>query len=185
MARSPLARLFPVIEELGLIEPFTDWVIRSAANHQKLLLDQGYSKLTTAINISSKQFVQQQIPSKIRKVFQHYNLSGEFLELELTESVLAEQNEETMEILATLKDMGLSISVDDFGTGYSSLVYLKAFPIDIIKVDRFFIKDITTSHQDASIVKAIIAMAKSMNMLVIAEGIETTEQYNLLRTMGL
>ncbi len=174
----------PVIEELGLIEPFTDWVIRSAANHQKLLLDHGYSKLTTAINISSKQFVQQQIPSKIRKVFQHYNLSGEFLELELTESVLAEQNEETMEILATLKQMGLSISVDDFGTGYSSLVYLKAFPIDIIKVDRFFIKDITTSHQDASIVKAIIAMAKSMNMLVIAEGIETTEQYNLLRTMG-
>ncbi len=174
----------PVIEELGLIEPFTDWVIRSAARHQKTLQDNGFFNLTVAVNISSRQFVQQQIPQKIKNVFLQYNLSCDFLELELTESVLAEQNAETLEILRALKEMGLSISVDDFGIGYSSLVYLKSFPIDIIKIDRFFIKDIMTNHQDASIVKAIIAMAKSMSMLVIAEGIETADQYYLLREMG-
>ena len=174
----------PVIEDLGLIEPFTDWVIRSAAHHQSELTALGLKKLTTAINISSKQFVQQEIPKKINNVLLQHNLSGEFLELELTESVLAEQNSETIEILGTLKKMGISISVDDFGTGYSSLVYLKVFPIDIIKIDRFFIKDIITSHQDASIVRAIIAMAKSMDMLVIAEGIETREQFLILREMG-
>ena len=174
----------PVIEELGLIEPFTDWVIRSAAHHQQTLKELGLIHFSTAINISSKQFVQQQIPQKIAKVLFDRNLGADFLELELTESVLAEQNSETIDILNDLKSMGLSISVDDFGTGYSSLVYLKVFPIDIIKVDRFFIKDIVTNHQDASIVKAIIAMAKSMNMQVIAEGIETKEQYQLLREMG-
>ncbi len=174
----------PVIEELGLIEPFTDWVIRSAAHHQQALKELGLALFSTAINISSKQFVQQQIPQKISKVLYDRNIAADFLELELTESVLAEQNSETIEILNELKNMGLSISVDDFGTGYSSLVYLKVFPIDIIKVDRFFIRDIVTNHQDASIVKAIIAMAKSMNMQVIAEGIETKEQYQLLREMG-
>lgn len=178
------AQFIPLIEELGLIEPFTDWVIRSAAAYQRDLIDSNIAGTNIAINISSKQFVQQEIPAKIQKVLQQHDLSGEFLELELTESVLARQNSETMDILHSLKEMGLSISVDDFGTGYSSLVYLKSFPIDIVKIDRFFIQDICTSVQDASIVRAIIAMAKSMDMAVIAEGIETKEQYAILRDMG-
>ncbi len=177
-------QFIPIIEELGLVGSFTDWVIKAAGQHQKQWKDQGLNSINIAINVSSKQFVQQGIPEKISQVLQQHDLAPEFLELELTESVLAQQNTETFATLNRLKEMGLSISVDDFGTGYSSLVYLKTFPIDIVKIDRFFIKDICTSKQDASIVKAIVAMARSMKMRVIAEGIETLEQFEILRDMG-
>ncbi len=174
----------PAIEELGLIGPFTDSVIRQACTQKFKWSKAGITPTRIALNISSKHFAQQQIPAKIFEVLKKYNLDANFLELELTESVLAEQNTATLSILKELKTMGLTISVDDFGTGYSSLVYLKTFPIDIVKIDRFFIKDILTSQQDASIVKAIIAMAHSMEMKVIAEGIEKKEQFDLLQKMG-
>lgn len=178
------AEFIPAIEELGLIIPFTNWVIQQSGEQQLAWKEKGLDTKRIAINISSKHFVQQDIPDKITKMLLKYNLNAVFLELELTESVLAEQNEETFAVLRSLKKMGLTISVDDFGTGYSSLVYLKAFPIDIVKIDRFFIKDILTSAQDAAIVKAIIAMAQSMGMKVIAEGIEEIEQFKLLQKMG-
>lgn len=184
LGRVSPAKFIPAIEELGLIIPFTDWVIRQAGTHQLAWNRTGMPSTRIAVNISSKHFMEQNIPDKIAKILHTNNLSPNFLELELTESVLAEQNTDTLSILRQLKEMGLSISVDDFGTGYSSLVYLKTFPIDIVKIDRFFIKDILTSHKDASIVKAIIAMAHSMDMKVIAEGIETREQFDLLREMG-
>ena len=178
------AEFIPAIEELALIIPFTDWVIRQTGKQQLAWRQKGLSAKRIAINISSKHFAQQQIPDKISKILLKYNLSATFLELELTESVLAQQNAETLSILRELKEMGLSISVDDFGTGYSSLSYLKTFPVDIVKIDRFFIKDILTSSQDAAIVKAIIVMAQSMDMKVVAEGIEEKEQFDLLQKMG-
>ncbi|MDX2493375.1 MAG: EAL domain-containing protein [Desulfuromusa sp.] len=178
------AEFIPSIEELGLIIPFTDWVIRQTGKQQLAWQQEDLPPKRIAINVSSKHFVQQDIPGKITKMLQTHNLSAKYLELELTESVLAEQNSETITVLQEMKNLGLSISVDDFGTGYSSLVYLKTFPIDIVKIDRFFIMDILTSSQDAAIVKAIIAMAHSMEMKVIAEGIEEKEQFELLQKMG-
>ena len=182
-AVSPV-KFVPAIEELGLIVPFTDWVIRQIGMQQREWQYQGLSAKRIAINISSKQFVHQNIPHKISEVIRDFNLEPQLLELELTESVLAEQSGETLSVLREIKNMGISISVDDFGTGYSSLVYLKTFPIDIVKIDRFFIKDILTSQQDSAIVKAIIAMAHSMNMKVVAEGIEEKGQCTLLQEMG-
>ncbi|MDX2495409.1 MAG: EAL domain-containing protein [Desulfuromusa sp.] len=178
------AEFIPAIEELGLIIPFTDWVISQTGKQQAAWQQGGLPTTRVAINISSKNFIHQNIPGKITEMLQVNNLNPQFLELELTESVLAEQSVETIAVLQQMKDLGLSISVDDFGTGYSSLVYLKAFPIDILKIDRFFIKDILTSHQDAAIVKAIIAMAQSMEIKVVAEGIEEKEQFDLLQKMG-
>ena len=112
------------------------------------------------------------------------NLPSHCFEVEITESVMAENPKKTAAILGDLKKMGMSISVDDFGTGYSSLLYLKNFPINSIKIDRFFVKDILNSRQDTAIVNAIIVMAKSLKMTTIAEGIETREQFRILREMG-
>jgi diguanylate cyclase (GGDEF)-like protein len=178
------AEFIPAIEELGLIIPFTDWVIRRSGEQQLEWKNADIRQLKIAINISGKHFIEQKIHEKINRTLQEFNLSAEFLELELTESVLADQSEETLNTLKLIKKLGMTISVDDFGTGYSSMVYLKTFPIDIVKIDRFFINDVLTSPQDAAIVKAIIAMAHSMNMKVIAEGIEETEQLDLLQSMG-
>lgn len=178
------AEFIPAIEELGLIIPFTDWVIHQTGAQQLAWQQENLPPKRIAINVSSKHFIQQDIPGKITKMLQKYNLSAQFLEIELTESVLAEQGPETITVLQRMKNLGLSLSVDDFGTGYSSLVYLKTFPIDIVKIDRFFIMDILTSSQDAVIVKAIIAMAHSMDMKVVAEGIEKKDQFDLLQKMG-
>jgi len=173
----------PVIEELGLIIPFTEWVIRQSGQQQVDWKNRNCRPPKIAINVSSQHFVEQNIPDKIVQTLQSFNISSDFLELELTESVLADQNDETILTLQRIKELGMTISVDDFGTGYSSLVYLKTFPIDIVKIDRFFVKDILTSVQDAAIVKAIIAMAHSMGIKVVAEGIEEPGQYRLLREM--
>ena len=178
------AKFIPAIEELGLIVPFTDWLISRVGHQHQQWHNAGMDVLRVAVNISSKQFVQQKIPEKLLNTLNVNKLHSSAFELELTESVLARQNEETLCVLKKLKKMGFSISVDDFGTGYSSLVYLKTFPIDIVKIDRFFVKDILTSSQDAAIVKAIIAMAHAMGVKVVAEGIEEKEQFHLLQKMG-
>jgi len=180
---SPI-KFISAIEELGLIVPFTDWLISQVGRQHQKWCKSGMEASRIAVNISSKQFLQQKIPDKILKTLDLNGLSPTSFELELTESVLAKQNAETLCVLKELKEMGLTISVDDFGTGYSSLVYLKNFPIDIVKIDRFFVKDILTSSQDAAIVKAIIAMAHTMEIKVVAEGIEEKEQFDLLRNMG-
>lgn len=178
------ADFIPAVEGLGLIIPFTDWVIRHSGAQQLHWRQGGMPNLRIAINVSSQHFVEQKLPDKIAVALQDFNLNASFLELELTESVLADQSEETLEVLQRIKELGMTISVDDFGTGYSSMVYLKSFPIDIVKIDRYFIKDILTSTQDAAIVKAIIAMAHSMDIRVIAEGIEELGQVSMLQQMG-
>jgi diguanylate cyclase (GGDEF)-like protein len=180
----PPSDFIPLIEELSLVIPFTDWVIRQAGLQQLEWRGQLLMPIRLAINISSRHFVKQELPERIMHALTSEFLQSNALEVELTESVLATTGGETLEILQQLKKMGLSISIDDFGTGYSSLLYLKNFPIDTLKIDRFFIKDILTSEQDAAIVRAIIAMAKSLGMTVVGEGIETCEQYHMLREMG-
>ena len=178
------AEFIPAIEEMGLVVPFTDWVIREAGRRLLEWYDQGIEAIRIAVNISSKHFVEQEIPDKIIKMLKAHNLPSSCLEVELTESVMAAQGSQTLDILNRLKEIGLTISVDDFGTGYSSLSYLKTFPVDVVKIDRFFIKDILTGKKDESIVKAMISMAHSMDMKVVAEGIETREQLALLHRMG-
>lgn len=178
------AEFIPAIEEMGLVVPFTDWVIREAGRRLLEWYDQGIEAIRIAVNISSKHFVEQEIPDKIIKMLNAHNLPSSCLEVELTESVMAAQGSQTLDILNRLKEIGLTISVDDFGTGYSSLSYLKTFPVDVVKIDRFFIKDILTGKKDESIVKAMISMAHSMDMKVVAEGIETRKQLALLHRMG-
>lgn len=184
LGQVPPSSFIPSIEELGLTVPFTDWVIRQARTQQHCWQHAGVRPIRLAINISSKHFIQQQLPTKLRSAIDDKNSIPCSFEVEITESVLAEQSGETLEILEYIKELGVTVSVDDFGTGYSSLMYLKNFPIDSIKIDRFFVKDIISSPQDAAIVQAIVAMAKSLEMTVIAEGIETGEQFRMLRDMG-
>ncbi len=178
------AEFIPAIEEMGLVVPFTDWVIREAGRRLLEWYHQGVATVRVAVNISSKHFVEQEIPDKIIKMLKAHDLPSSCLEVELTESVMAAQGSQTLDILNRLKEIGLTISIDDFGTGYSSLSYLKTFPVDVVKIDRFFIKDILTGQKDESIVKAMISMAHSMGMKVVAEGIETWEQFEVLHRMG-
>ncbi|MBU0959916.1 MAG: EAL domain-containing protein, partial [Proteobacteria bacterium] len=184
LGQVPPSDFIPSIEELGLIVPFTDWVIHQAGKQQLEWQKDGMRPIRVAINISSKNFIQQRLPEKLKRIINDKNVTPCFFEVEITESVLAEQSGETLKILRHLKELGMTISVDDFGTGYSSLMYLKSFPVNSIKIDRFFVKDIINNPQDAAIVQAIIAMAQSLEMTVIAEGIETREQFRMLRDMG-
>lgn len=180
----PPSEFIPAIEELGLITPFTDWVIRQASRQQLEWQKANMAPIRVAVNISSKHFVDQNLPEKFRQAINCGNLKSYSFEVEITESVMVEQCNETLEILQQLKEMDITISVDDFGTGYSSLMYLKNFPINSIKIDRFFVKNIVINQQDAAIVRAIVGMAQGLNMTVIAEGIETDEQFQMVRDMG-
>jgi len=184
LGQIPPSDFIPSIEELGLIVPFTDWVIRQVGEQQQAWRKQGHRQIRVAVNISSKQFVEQHLPQKLRKTLDENKLQPNAIEMEITESVMAERQRRTAEILEEIKEMGLTMSMDDFGTGYSSLLYLKNFPINSIKIDRLFVKDITENPQDAAIIQAIIALAKSLGMTTSAEGIETREQFKLLRGMG-
>lgn len=180
----PPSDFIPAIEELGLITPFTDWVIRQAGKQQLEWQKANMAPIRVAVNISSKHFVDQNLPEKFWQAINGDNLKPYSFEVEITESVMVEQCNETLEILQQLKEMGMTISVDDFGTGYSSLMYLKNFPINSIKIDRFFVKNIVENQQDAAIVRAIVGMAQGLNMTVIAEGIETDDQFQMVRDMG-
>ncbi|MCK5516029.1 MAG: EAL domain-containing protein [Desulfobulbaceae bacterium] len=184
LGQVPPADFIPAIEELGLILPFTDWVIRQVGKQQHEWQKAGMRPIRVAVNISSKHFVEQQLPEKLKSAIDCNNLQPHSFEVEITESVMVEQCSETLDILQDLKKLGMTISVDDFGTGYSSLMYLKNFPVNSIKIDRFFVKNIVQNQQDAAIVRAIVGMAQGLNMTVIAEGIETGEQYTMLREMG-
>ncbi len=185
LGQVPPNDFIPSIEELGLIIPFTNWVIDRAARQQLDWEHKEMRSIRVTVNISSQNIAQQQLSQQLRRIFDGHNAQQRrFFEIELTESVFAEQNDETVQVFQELKELGITIAVDDFGTGFSSLMYLKSFPIDSIKIDRFFVKDILTSPQDAGIVRAIIAMAQSLKMTVIAEGVETSEQFRLLREMG-
>ncbi|NMZ52283.1 bifunctional diguanylate cyclase/phosphodiesterase [Pseudomonas poae] len=180
----PPGDFIPVLEELGLVVDVGDWVLSEACRQLKTWHQNKVRVPKVSVNISARQFSDGQLGTRIATILKDTGLPPACLELELTESILMREVNEAMQILASLKNLGLSIAVDDFGTGYSSLNYLKQFPIDVLKIDRTFVDGLPSGEQDAQIARAIIAMAHSLNLAVIAEGVETHEQLDFLREHG-
>jgi diguanylate cyclase (GGDEF)-like protein/PAS domain S-box-containing protein len=180
----PPGDFIPVLEELGLVVDVGDWVISEACRQLKTWHQARLRVPKVSVNISARQFSDGQLGMRIATILKETGLPPACLELELTESILMREVSEAMQILDGLKNLGLSIAVDDFGTGYSSLNYLKQFPIDVLKIDRTFVDGLPSGEQDAQIARAIIAMAHSLNLAVIAEGVETHEQLDFLREHG-
>lgn len=177
------ATFIPIAEETGQILPIGEWVLRTACAQAKAWLDDA-QPLRVAVNLSVRQFLEADLVETVRQVLKETALDPRYLSLEITESMLVRHSEPVNVALRDLKTMGISIEIDDFGTGYSSLGYLKRFPIDALKIDQSFIRDITEDRDDATIVVAIIAMAHGLGMSVIAEGVETAEQLAFLREHG-
>jgi predicted signal transduction protein with EAL and GGDEF domain len=174
----------PLAEETGLIIPIGEWVLRSACIQSKAWEDAGYAPRMVGVNISSRQFQQSDLVTSVSNILKETGLDPRRLNLEITESVLMQDPNHATQILHQLRKLGVLISLDDFGTGYSSLSYLKRFPIDVVKIDQSFVHDITHSAGDAAIACAVISLAHTLNLKVIAEGVETLEQLDFLRSLG-
>jgi len=175
------AEFVPVMEDTGMVVRIGAWIIDEACRQIAAWNADGVRDLRVAVNVSSRQFVEGDLEGDIRGALQRHDVDPGFLELELTESALMSNAEHTIDVLQSLKALGIRIAIDDFGTGYSSLAYLKRFPIDKLKIDIAFVRDITTNPDDAAIALAIISMAHSLHMQVIAEGVESRAQMALLR----
>jgi diguanylate cyclase (GGDEF)-like protein len=176
-----------IAEECGLIVPIGAWVLRAACEQAQAWLEAGLPPIAMAVNISAVQFRHKDFLPSLAQILKETGLSARYLELELTESVLMQDADSTASVLQALKTMGVRLAIDDFGTGYSSLSYLKRFPIDTLKIDQSFMRDIThatSNSDDAAIVAAVLGMGKSLNHRVIAEGVETREQLAFLQAQG-
>jgi diguanylate cyclase (GGDEF)-like protein/PAS domain S-box-containing protein len=174
-------RFISIAENNGLIVPIGEWVLRTACAQARKWQDDGLGAVPVAVNVSAAQFRQEGFTGLIRRVLNETGLSPQCLELELTESLLLSNADVVFETLRDLKSLGLQLAIDDFGTGYSSLSYLKHLPVDKLKIDRSFIREIAVDSDDAAITTAIISMAKSLHLKVIAEGVETEAQMSFLR----
>lgn len=180
----PPDQFIPIAEETGLIVPLGEWILRTACRQAAQWRDKGISGLRMAVNLSARQFNDQQLPVLIHCILDEYGLPPEQLELELTETLLMDDVESANAILHKLKGLGITLSLDDFGTGYSSLAQLKRYPLDILKIDRSFVTDIAPSLGGDAIIRAIIQLAHNMGMTAIAEGVETREQAAFLQEHG-
>ncbi len=174
----------PFAEECGLISVITDWVVQEACKQNYLWQQEGYQPIRMAINLSPQQFNQENIVKRILNQINDSNLAPKYVELEITEGALMKDAAKSNEILKELKSKNIHIAIDDFGTGYSSLSYLKKFHLDTLKIDQSFVRDIFDDLDNAEIVSAIIALAKTLRLNVIAEGVETEAQLNFLATKG-
>jgi diguanylate cyclase (GGDEF)-like protein len=179
----PPAEFIPAAEETGLILPIGNWVLREACRQNKAWHDRGLAQLRVAVNISALQF-QRNLLDTVGKALHSSGLEARYLEIEITESVVMQNAADAVHTLEQLSRMGVHISIDDFGTGYSSLSYLKRFPLQTLKIDRSFIREITQDPDDAAIVSAIIALAHNLRLKVVAEGVETEQQLAFLRLLG-
>lgn len=175
------ADFIPLAEETGLIVPLGEWVLKTACEQMVKWIDAGIPPCIMAVNCSAIQLVRTDMASVIKEALQTTGLNPAYLEIELTESLLMQNVEEGINILQALKDLGLYVSIDDFGTGFSSLSYLKRLPVDKLKIDQSFIKDLTTDPGDAAIVTSMITLAHNLDLTVIAEGVENPEQLGFLR----
>ena len=175
------ARFIPLAEESGLIVPIGEWVLRQACKQTHAWHDAGFTDLYVTVNLSSRQFREPDLVKRVKQVLADTGLNGNRLVLELTESMLLTNIDNTVRQMQELDTAGVRFAVDDFGTGYSSLSYLKRFPIDVLKIDQSFVRDISTDPDDAAIVRAVITMAHALSVRVVAEGVETHEQMEFLR----
>lgn len=179
----PPAEFITLAEETGLIVPLGAWVLEEACAQARRWQDAGFEPVRMAVNVSPLQFRDSQLLASVQRVLANTGLDPRWLELELTESMLMQDAEHVVETLRSLKQLGISISIDDFGTGYSALAYLRRFPIDSLKIDRSFLREVTREPDDASIATAIVLLAKCLRLRVVGEGVETPGQLAFLRIM--
>ena len=177
----PPDQFIPLAEDLGLMVPMGDWVLENACSQLRRWRDGNLPPFRLAVNLSARQFYQEGLVGRVLKWLDKTGLTPDCLEIELTESSVMRDAEETRLALHELSDVGIRLSIDDFGTGYSSLSYLKRFPINALKIDRSFIHDVTTNPNDAALVRTIIGLAENLHLDVVAEGVETPEQLEFLR----
>ncbi len=179
----PPSQFIPIAEENGLIEPITDWVLQTACEQNKAWQRAGLPPVEVAINVSARHLESHGLAQTVKRVLERVGLAPEWLGVELTESALMRSPETSIEVLQMIRAMGVKVSLDDFGTGHSSLSKLKSLPMDTVKIDQSFVKDINTNREDAAIAQAIVAMAHGLNLRVLAEGVETLEQLEFLRAL--
>jgi len=178
------ADFIPLAEQSGLIISIGEWILEQACQFAKRLVDLGYIDIIVAVNVSPRQFTHPQFCHTVQRVLDDVNLPPQNLELEITEGVFMHNEENTLAVLKQLKSTGLHLSIDDFGTGYSSLSYLKRFPIDKLKIDQSFIRDCHQNDDDKAIIETIVSLGKSLNLSLIAEGVEEESHVDFLRTLG-
>lgn len=178
------AEFIPLAEQSGLIIPLGDWILETACLKARQIIELGYPDIVIAVNISPKQFSSPNFVEKVKNVLDKHQIPAKNLELEITEGVIFNNETDTIQSLHKLKEMGVMLSIDDFGTGYSSLSYLKQFPIDKLKIDQSFIRNMHINNDDQSIVRTIISLGANLGLTLIAEGVEEQEQVEILRAMG-
>lgn len=178
------SRFIPLLEETGLMVPVGDWMIYEACCQTKKWHDEGHDNLRVSVNLSMCQFISDNLVDNVSRALKESGLPPQFLEIELTESLLAEDVERAVASAYELKKLGVKLSLDDFGTGYSSLSHITRFPIDTLKVDRAFIKDVTDKKEHATLTTAIVALAKSLHLEIVAEGVETLDHFNFVKDLG-
>lgn len=176
-------RFIPMAEETRLIIPIGEWVLRTACQQQVALKKNGLD-VSMAVNLSAVQFSTSDLVERIRMIIDETGIHPDRLELELTESALMTDPEKAVKTLEELRNIGVSIALDDFGTGYSSLSYLKTFPINVLKIDRSFVRDLGHDSGDRAIARSIVDLADNLGMKTVAEGVETTEQIEILLELG-
>ncbi|HEY0444201.1 MAG TPA: EAL domain-containing protein, partial [Candidatus Limnocylindrales bacterium] len=180
----PPIQFIPIAEDSALIVPIGRWVLREACMQARAWLDAGLPARTMAVNVSAVELRDKQFLPRLFGIIDETRMDPHFLELELTETVLMKEAESAALILREVRERGINVAIDDFGTGYSSLSYLRKFPIDALKIDQSFVSQIGSGDDDSSIVKAILSMAQSLHLRVVAEGVETVEQLDFLRAHG-
>ncbi len=180
----PPGDFIPLAEDSGLILPIGVWVLRNACAQNRAWQAMGLPPIRVSVNISARQFRQIELVRTVREILDETGLDPAWLELEITESSIMYDIEAVIEILQQLNTMGVRLAIDDFGTGYSSLSYLKRLPVSTLKIDQSFVRDIITDHNDAAIATSVIALARSMGLEVIAEGVEAPEQIAFLQAKG-
>lgn len=185
LGRVSPTEFIPIAEESGMIDALGKWVLKTACLQNKRWHDLGFCNFKISVNLSAYQFQTGDLVDDIARIVWESNMEASCLDLELTEGVLMENPEKSTLMLEVLRSMGITLSIDDFGTGYSSLSYLKRFPLDTLKIDRSFIRNVCTQSEDASIVKAIVSMAKGLKLKIVAEGVETSEQASYLLDEGI